>query len=118
MNDLTLPPGVVLPADPDQAGCTAARVRLESCEHDCGTCAAVFEDTQGEVERLRANLWLEEDENYRLWQQLRVALTQTLDTLPPASRTAGPVHDEEFTRGWNRCVRETVRRVRELQKVL
>jgi len=77
----------------------------------------VFEDTQGEVERLRANLWREEDENYRLWLQLRIALAQTLDTLPPSPCTAGPSLNEEFTRGWNQCVRETVRRVRELQKV-
>lgn len=118
MNDLTHPPGLGLPADPDRPGCTVTPVRLGSCEHDCGTCVAVFEDTQGEVERLRANLWLEEEENYRLWLQLRGALAQTLENLPPAPCTAGPAHNEEFTRGWNQCVRETVRRVRELQKVL
>lgn len=108
MNDLTAPPDLGLPADTARPG---------SCAHDCGTCVAVFEDTQGEVERLRASLWREEEENYRLWLQLRAALAQTLDSLAPGPCTAGPAHTEEFTRGWNQCVRETVRRVRELQKV-
>lgn len=112
MNDLSHPP--LARGTPAPGPCREAS---PPCGHRCNDCLDVFTGTQSEVERLRAELGHEEQENLRLWQELRAAMRQTLSSLAPGGRAAGPAHSEEFVRGWNQCVREIDRRVRELQKV-
>lgn len=106
-----------------EAGCRETHGRTSPhtprCKHDCQACLTDFEQTQLQVEQLRADLLQETADNQQLWLEARSTLRRTLLDLVPAPRMAGvPGESSEFLQGWERCRSEVERRIQELAKVL
>lgn len=93
--------------------------RCRHCTQDCMVCSAVFDAIRRENQLANSLRHDDAATHYRLWLEMRAAIVRTLTDLAPHPRTPAPDSPADgYTCGWNDCVEEIERRVRELQSAL
>lgn len=93
--------------------------RCRKCTQDCMVCIPVFDAIRRESQLANSLRHDDAATSYRLWLEMRTAILHTLADLPPYPRTPpAKAPADDYARGWNDCVEEIERRVRELQSAI